>query len=105
MEILSNFIRQNDNITGLSLDDQRTKVVKIIQYADDTTLFFKNAHDMEEAVTALEQFGQVAGTQLNIRKCEGLWIGSRKNRQNTCNLYNFKWPTEPIKYLGILFRA
>ena len=41
----------------------------------------QNAHDMEEAVTALEQFGQVAGTQLNIRKCEGLWIGSRKHRQ------------------------
>ena len=101
MEILSNFIRQNDNITGLSLDNQRTKVVKIIQYADDTTLFLKNAHDMEEAVTALEQFGHVAGTQLNIRKCEGLWIGSRKHRQNTCNLFNFKWPTDPIKYLGI----
>ena len=41
MEILSNFVRQNDNITGLSLDDQRTKVVKIIQYADDTTLIFE----------------------------------------------------------------
>ena len=64
-------------------------------------LFLKNAQDMEEAVTSFEQFGQVAGTPLNIRKSEGLWIGSRKDRQNTCNLYNLKWPTELIKYLGI----
>ena len=49
----------------------------------------------------MEQFGKIAGTQLNIGKCEGLWIGSSKNRQNTCTLYNIKWTKEPIRYLGI----
>ena len=38
---------------------------------------------------------------LNIEKCEGLWIGSDKHRQNDCNLQGIKWPKEPIRCLGV----
>ena len=71
------------------------------KYADDATLFLKNSFEIKEAISSLEQFGKIAGTKLNIGKCEGLWIGSSKNRQNTCTLYNIKWTKEPIRYLGI----
>ena len=56
---------------------------------------------MREAISSLEEFGKVAGTKLNITKCEGLWTGSSKNRQNSCTLCNIKWPVKPIRYLGI----
>ena len=98
---MANHIRQNVNIRGLSLDEHGVNNIKIIQYADDATLFLKNSFEINEAISSLEQFGKIAGTKLNKGKCEGLWIGSSKNRQNTCTLYNIKWTKEPIRYLGI----
>ena len=90
MEVMSSYIRQNTKIKGLSLDENRSKNIKIIQYADDATLFLKTAQEMREAISSLEEFGKVAGTKLNISKCEGLWIGSSKNRQNSCTLCEYK---------------
>ena len=101
MEVMSSYIRQNTKIKGLSLDENRSKNIKIIQYADDATLFLKTAQEMREAISSLEEFRKVAGTKLNISKCKGLWIGSSKNRQNSCTLCSIKWPVKPIRYLGI----
>jgi hypothetical protein len=101
MEVLAGHIRQNNNITGLYLDDNRTKHLKIIQYADDATIFVMNAHELEKVIQSLDLFGKVAGTKLNLQKCEGLWLGQNKNRQQNSSLYNIRWPREPIKYLGI----
>ena len=56
---------------------------------------------MKNAIESLELFGQIAGTELNLSKCEGLWIGSYKHRQFNCDLCNIKWPQKPIRYLGI----
>ena len=101
MEVLSCYLRQNMNIRGLDIDGNETKQVKIIQYADDATLFLRNVHEMREAILSLEKFGRVAGTKLNLTKCEGLWVGAYKNRQQSCTLCGIKWPTTPIRYLGI----
>ena len=101
MEVLASHIRQNNNIIGLHLDNERVKNIKILQYADDATFFIKNSNDMREVIKSLTSFGSVAGTELNLSKCEGLWLGTNKNRQHNCTLYNMKWPLEPIRYLGI----
>ena len=101
MEVLGSAVRQNHNITGLDIDENNNTSIKILQYADDTTLFVKNTHELNEAIKSLQLFGSVAGTELNISKCEGLWLGSRKNRQYNCKLHNMRWPIEPIRYLGI----
>ena len=101
MEVLSGHIRQNRNITGLSIGKHGNKNIKIVQYADDATLFVRNSYELKEAIQSFELFGKVAGTKLNISKCEGLWLGSSKNRQQNCKLYNMRWPTDPIRYLGI----
>ena len=101
MEVLANSVRQNVDIKGLSLNENGTEHAKIVQYVDDTTLFLRNTHEMRLAINMLEHFGSVAGTQLNLEKCEGLWIGSYKNRQENCSLHNMKWPKVSIRYLGI----
>ena len=80
---MANHIRQTVSIRDLSLDEHGVNNIKIIQYADDTALFLKTSFEIKEAISSLEQFGKIAGTKLNIGKCEGLWIGSSKNRQNT----------------------
>ena len=56
---------------------------------------------MEEAIKALNLFANLAGTELNLTKCEGLWLGSNKQRQSNCHLFGIKWPVTPIRCLGI----
>ena len=81
VEVLSQHINQNREMKGLYLDQNNTHKVKIEQYADDATLFLKNKRDLKKAIESLEFFGKIAGTELNLSKCEGLWIGSYKQRQ------------------------
>ena len=83
------------DIRGLEIDGNETKQIMIIQCADDATLFLRNVHEMREVIS-LEKFGSVAGTQLNLTKCEGLWVGAYKNRQKSCTLCGIKWPTTPV---------
>ena len=101
MEVLSQHINQNKKIKGLSINRENNQNVKVVQYADDTTLFLKNTRDLKNALESLELFGQIAEIELNLTKCEGLWIGSYKHRQFNCNICNIRWPQKPIRYLGI----
>ena len=103
MEVLSQYvhINQNKKIKGLSIHRENNQNVKVVQYADDTTLFLKNTRDLKNALESLELFGHIAGIELNLTKCEGLWIGSYKHRQLSCNICNIRWPQKPIRYLGI----
>ena len=101
MEVLAGYIRQNNEIQGLKLDKYATKYVKIVQYADDATIFVKNQTELVEVIKAINEFGKFSGTQLNLLKCEGLWLGADKDRQSNCNICGINWPTLPIKYLGI----
>ena len=44
----SQHINQNSEIKGLCLDQDNTHKVKIVQYADDATLFLKNTRDLKK---------------------------------------------------------
>ncbi len=101
MEVLSCYIQQNNNIMGLSLDDQGIQHIKLVQYADDSTLFLRHANELKEAIKCIEVFGSMSGTELNRSKCEGLWLGSSKYKQKGCTLHDIRWPTKPIRSLGI----
>ena len=42
--------------------------------------FLKTTHDLKNAIESIELFGRIAGIELNLTKCEGLWIGYYKHR-------------------------
>ena len=42
----------------------------------------------------------MSGLELNISKCEGLWLGRDKYKQEKCTLFGIKWPKQ-IRCLGI----
>ena len=65
---MANHIRQNVNIRGLSLDENGVNNIKIIQYADDATLFLKNSFEIKEAISSLEQFGKNSRYKIKHRK-------------------------------------
>ncbi len=76
------------------------KSIKISQYADDALVFLNDKDEMCAALNVVSQFGHFSGTKLNLSKCEGLWLGTLKHKQNNCQMFGIKWP-RAIKCLGI----
>jgi len=99
VEILALKIRHSPSLKGFDLGFINKPVI-ISQYADDAILFLNNKDEICSALRILIEFGNFAGTQLNLSKCEGLWIGTDKNKQKDCKLFGIKWPFS-IRYLGI----
>ncbi len=98
VEILAESIRQNKEICGIKLDKS---YIKICQYADDATIFLQNEQELHECIQIINMFNKNSGMALNMSKSEGLWLGRSKHRQKGCNTHGIKWPSSPIKYLGI----
>jgi hypothetical protein len=101
IEILAIQIRASDDLKGISYDYTSDNKLKTLQYADDITLFLNNEEEIGHALNIVKSYGNVSGTVVNPSKSEGLWLGSIKNRQQNCTLYDLKWPRDPIRYLGI----
>ena len=100
-EILAMKIR-NEPTLGLKINiNDEEKCIQISQLADDTTLFLKNENAVVKALDIVEDFGNVSGLKLNIRKTEGLWLGRGRNRNDT--LGEIKWDNNSIQALGIYF--
>ena len=80
---------------------EKNHSIKILQYADDGILFLKNEQELAESIAMIRKFGSYSGTKLNLEKCEGLWLGRQKHKQENCKMLNIKWPQEPMSILGI----
>lgn len=99
IEILGLRIRQNQELKGFNLGFPNN-VVKTIQYADDCVFCVHDENELCTFLTIIEEFGKVSGLDLNLSKCEGLWLGKAKNRQVNCQTCGIRWPDQ-LRYLGI----
>ena len=96
METLAIAIRQNQEIRGISIENEETK---ILQYADDTTAVLSDISSAEQLFELLNFFKDISGFKINCKKTDGMWIGSTK--ENNTKPLGIKWPNEPIKALGV----
>ncbi len=99
IEVLGLQVRQDKDIKGFDLGFP-DKPIKTIQYADDCVLLINDENELCKTLSVLDKFGKISGLNLNLSKCEGLWLGKNKNNQHQCNLFGLKWP-EQLRYLGI----
>jgi hypothetical protein len=76
VELLSIKIRNNKNIKGIKIDDTE---IKILQMADDTTVFVEDINSLKLILSTIFTFQQYAGLKLNKSKTEAIWIGSQRN--------------------------
>ena len=75
VEILAIKLRTNEDIQGLKINDSDSEsILKILQYADDMTLFIKKSKDLLLAIVDIEMFGSITGLHLNKKKSNGMWI-------------------------------
>ena len=74
-------------------------VIKISQFADDTTLICRDIKALKENMNVINNFNVISGLTLNKKKTKAMWIGSLKN--NKTKPLGFEFYQEPIKSLGI----
>jgi len=99
-EILGQKIRHESKLKGFNFGFT-SKPIKLVQYADDCTIFFNNSKEINIALILIKHFGRLSGLKLNPSKCEGFWLGRDKElREKSKTKFGFKWPDQ-FKCLGI----
>ena len=98
VETLAIAIRASEEIKGIVINQEETK---LLQYADDTTAVLADLESAQKLFQLLGKFKELSGLKVNSLKTEGMWIGSLKNSES--KPLGIKWPTEPIKALGVFF--
>ena len=97
VETLAIAIRANEEIKGIVINQEETK---LLQYADDTAVL-TDLESAQKLFQLLDKFKELSGLKVNSSKTEGRWIGSLKNSES--EPLGIKWPTEPIKAPGVFF--
>ena len=98
VETLAISVRENVEIKGIVIEQQETK---LLQYADDTTAVLADIESAHILFQLLENFKNISGLKVNSSKTEGMWLGSLKG--NEMKPLRIKWPSDPIKALGVFF--
>ena len=101
IELLICEIRQRKLIRGINLFYNQIEF-RLTQYADDNTLFLKDAHFVENAMDILQEFKIISGLALNKTKTKATWLGCDRECQDTPG--GILWQTDGIKILGVIFR-
>lgn len=97
VELLAIRIRESEQVDGIKLPD---KHIKLVQMADDMTVFVKDTYSLKMLLKCLYQFSKASGLKLNKTKTEAMWLGSLEGSEETpCGI---KWVKE-VYSLGMLF--
>ena len=103
IEPLAAAIRANPCIDGLPLPGSGGKVVKLAQYADDTTLFVCSDQSLRLALDVVQAFGKASGAALNLGKSVVKYFGSWTDRRDTAG--GLALSNGPLKILGVFFMS
>ena len=97
LETLLCKIRSDEDIKGITIDEHQ---FKMSAYADDLTSFLNDEVSAANLFHLISNFSKCSGLTVNKRKCEAIWLGRNKDRQDFP--LDIRWPPL-IKCLGIFF--
>ena len=99
IEILSNAIRISKQIKGIKIDERN--MLKLSQYADDTTAFHEHTKSLTHLFSLLSQLESCSGLKINQLKSELFWLGSLRHQKDT--FQSLRMNEGPIYALGVYF--
>ena len=99
VELFAKNIRNDKNIRGIAIPGAPERV-KILQYADDTTLFLKDLIDYREILAKIKAFADSTGLKLNKMKSNAMFISNPDQVNTYKNGIKF---VNKLKILGITF--
>ncbi|KAL7852903.1 hypothetical protein SRHO_G00186880 [Serrasalmus rhombeus] len=101
IEPLAAAIRAHPGIDGLPIPGGGGKVVKLAQYADDTTLFVRSDQSLRLALDMVQAFGKASGAALNLGKSVVKYFGRWTDRKDAAG--GLALSDGPLKILGVSF--
>ena len=102
-EILSIKLQNSNEFKGISITSENLNLCKVVQYADDLSLFVKNENELEAALIIIDNFGMVSGLKLNRQKSMVLPFGGYQRSFKSVHDVTWLRSEEFIKILGIYF--
>ena len=99
-QILSSNVKNNVKIKGVTFKEEPDLEIKIVQLADDTTIFVNDMESVNYVIKTIEKFSLLSGIYINKYKTEGMWLG--KNKPPNLNK-EITWTEGPVKCLGLYF--
>ena len=75
VEVLALSIRECNDIQGIRW---KSKEYLITQYCDDTTVLVRDHASAERVCCMVQSFGSISGLQLNLDKCNFMWLGKKQ---------------------------
>ncbi len=96
VEIMAVSLRSDNDIHCCTINDEQ---FKLSQYADDGTLILSDIESINLSLAGIKTFSKLSGLNLNLHKCEGIWLS-----QNPNNIPEYKgihFTTKPVRCLGI----
>jgi hypothetical protein len=107
LELLAIKIRNEPSIKGIELPIsfsavEISTVLKILLYADDITIFLQDKNDLEKLLELLNSFAMFSNLEINKNKTEAMWLGSKKDADET--YFDIKWKNK-VKIVGIVFSS
>ena len=101
VETMAARVRQDKNIKSIKLFEGQDKDFKILQLADDKTLFLKTKQDIRKTLNLIEIFGSLSGLVLNRSKSHGIKLGNNKILIED-DFEDIDWSSTSVKALGSL---
>ena len=100
-KILALAIKEDKNLEGIRL---LNKEHKLVQYADDTSVFLKASEkNLKLFLRILQLFYEISGLKINIKKTKVIRIGNiRETDRRYCKENNLDWVTSFVA-LGITY--
>ena len=99
IEVLAANIRAHPDIVGLRLPGVSSLLPVLSLYADDTSVISSSDHATSAVFEVYANFEAGTGAKLNLGKCEGLWLGTWRNRLDSP--VAISWNSIKIKTLGV----
>ena len=75
--------------------------VKIIQHADDISIFITDPNDFHELTNILYTYSEGSGSKINKSKTKGLWLGMWKGKVDGPG--NFIWSRHKLNFVCVFF--
>lgn len=99
IEVLAANLRAHPAIVGLRLPGIPNPLPAVSLYADDTSVISVSDVATLAVFHVYNTFERGTGSKLNLGKCEGLWLGSWRNRSDAP--VAILWNSIKIKILGV----
>ena len=75
--LLANFIIADTKIKGIQIGSHE---IKVVNFADDTTIFLRDINCLDRTQTILELYEIASSSKINFSKSHAVWAGEYKNR-------------------------